>query len=260
MNLIEFDRGEASTLTLNRPDIHNAFNSDLIRALIEHLDAINKDPDIRVVILKGNGKSFCAGADMNWMKSMINASQEENYQDSMELDKLMYTLNTLSKPTIAYLHGAVFGGGIGLAACCDITIAQPLTKFCLSEVKIGLIPAVISPYVIAKIGVSQARRYFLTAEVFDTTQAIAMGLIHESSEAAEAILEETISSLLKGGPKAQKQAKNLVFQVDNHSLDLPLRKNLAQQIASLRVSPEGQAGLSSFLDKKKAPWVRGGSS
>ena len=256
MTTLSLERTTVATLTLNKPEVHNAFDEGLIKDMIAALEDVAQDDSIRVLVLKGNGKSFCAGADLNWMRKMAAYSQEENYQDSRALDRLMHTLNTLPKPTIAWVHGSAYGGGVGLIACCDVVLAEKSAKFCLSEVKLGLIPAVISPYVVHKIGVSQARRYFLTGEVFTASQAQIMGLVHEIGplEELDTLLNKWTQALLQGGPIAQTQAKKLISDICNKPLDQPLRNDLARRIASIRVSPEGQKGLSAFLNKEKVSW------
>jgi methylglutaconyl-CoA hydratase len=246
-------------LTLNRPETHNAFDAVLIQQLTDALITLDQDDAVRAVILSGNGSTFSAGADLNWMRSMVNASEEENFEDSLKLAKLMRTLNFLSKPTIARVNGAAYGGGVGLIACCDIAIGIEATKFSLSEVKLGLVPAVISPYVIAAIGVRHARRLFLSAEIFDSALALRIGLLHESVPAAQ--LDETIDKtlywLLKGGPTAQKEAKTLTHRmnaIDAIKAEKIDREN-ASLIAKLRASKEGQEGLTAFLEKRAANWV-----
>lgn len=250
MTTLQIKTGNITTLTLNRPSVHNAFNDKMIAELIEALHSIEKDGETRVLILKGNGKSFCAGADLNWMKGMAAYSEEENFADSKKLDELMYTLNAFPKPTIAVVHGNVYGGGVGLTACCDIALAEEGTKFSLSEAKLGLIPAVISPYVIQAIGTRQARRYFQTAEVFSAQKAASLGLVHELYVGEPgAVLEEITEALLQGGPNAQKEAKDLVDDVGNRAIDIGLRDDLAHRIAKIRVGEEAQDRLQKFLSK-----------
>lgn len=242
-----------ATLTLNRPEIHNAFDDVLIVELITVLKNLESDKNVRVILLAANGKNFSAGADINWMKRMSNFSETENFNDAMQLARLMQTLNQLQKPTIALVQGAVFGGGVGLVACCDIALATPQASFCLSEVKIGLIPAAISPYVIAAIGERSARRYFLTAEKFDAQEALRLNLIHQIIDASE--LKSTAlqisENLLANSPQAIVSAKNLISHVANNFLSEDLIQKTAKEIAKIRVSKEGQEGLNAFLEKRK---------
>lgn len=254
------DRRGVATITLNRPDKHNAFNAEMIADLTAALQDAGRDPRVRVVVLSGAGKSFSAGADLNWMKSMAAYSENENLDDSLKLAELMQVLDNLAKPTVARVNGHVFGGGVGLVACCDIAIAVETARFALSEVKLGLVPAVISPYVIAAIGERHARRFFLTAEAMDAPMAKGIGLVHEcvAAEALDAAVEREIALLLTGGPVAQATAKHLVRQVchaDTSAGD-HLRQTTAEIIAQIRVSAEGQEGLAAFLDKRKPRWVK----
>jgi len=249
--------GAVLRLRLARPELHNAFDAALIARLTAALDSAAADPDIRVVVLEGEGPSFSAGADLNWMRGMAAAGEDANREDALALARLMRTLDELPKPTIARVHGAAFGGGVGLVACCDIAIGVPEAKFGLTESRLGLLPAVISPYVIAAIGPRQARRWFATAEVFDAAQALRMGLLHEvvEADALDAAVERQVALLLKAGPIASATAKRLVrdvaLQPDRDQLD----QSNARLIAALRVSPEGQEGLAAFLDKRRANWV-----
>jgi methylglutaconyl-CoA hydratase len=243
-------------LRLNRPDLHNAFDAGLIAALTAALDRVATDPGVRVVVLEATGASFSAGADLNWMRGMAAASEAENREDSLALARLMRTLDELPKPTIARVHGAAFGGGIGLVACCDIAIGAAEAKFGLTESKLGLLPAVISPYVINAIGARQARRWFATAEIFDATEALRIGLLHQvvPKEQLDAAVQKQIDLLLKAGPIASASAKQLVREVASHTDGAKHDADNATLIAKLRVSPEGQEGLSAFLDKRKPAW------
>jgi methylglutaconyl-CoA hydratase len=252
-------RGTVAWLIMNKPQSHNAFDAELIRLLTEALQQCDSNPGIRAVIITGAGSTFSAGADLNWMRSMATASESENLQDSLQLAKLMRTLNYFSKPTIARVNGAAYGGGVGLIACCDIAIGVDSTKFSLSEVKLGLVPAVISPYVISAIGLRHARRLFLSAEIFDSALALRIGLLHEavpSSQLDEAI-DKTLHWLLKGGPIAQKEAKELALRVSGNSFANAEKTDQenAALIAKLRVSQEGQEGLNAFLEKRAAHWA-----
>ena len=246
------------TLTLNRPEVHNAFAEQLIRELTEALQRAADDPAVRILVLAGAGKSFSAGADMNWMSSMVAASAEENELDAQHLARMLRRLNYFPKPTIGRIHGAAFGGGVGLAACCDISIAADTAQFALTEVRLGLVPAVISPFVFRRIGESQARRYFLTAERFDAATAQRIGLVQLVVPLAE--LDDTVNGqlglLLQGGPNALKHAKRLVFNVAGHdnTRQRQMDEDNARLIARLRVSEEGQEGLRAFLDKREPGW------
>jgi methylglutaconyl-CoA hydratase len=252
------DRGRA-TLTMNRPELHNAFDDVLINDLTTKLRDLEDDPDIRVVILAASGKSFSAGADLNWMRRMADYSREQNLADAEGLAELMRTLDTLSKPTIALVQGAAYGGGVGLVACCDIAIATRQASFCLSEVKLGLIPAVISPYVVTAIGSRAARRYFLSAEAFDAGEAHRLGLVHQvvaDEHELAAAADRMTARLLVNGPGAMVSAKNLVAAVAGRHVDDALIANTAGRIADQRSSPEGREGLSAFLEKRMPSWVK----
>lgn len=248
-----------ATLTLDRPKIHNAFDDLLIEALIEALRAVEEDDAVRVVVLTGAGASFSAGADLNWMKRMAQASEKENRKDARQLAKLMRVLNHLDKPTIARVNGAALGGGVGLVACCDIAIASSEARFGLTETRLGLVPAVISPYVIDAIGARQARRLFLTAQVFEAAEAARIGLVHAVVPAAEldAAVDAEVERLKTAGPNAVLEAKRLVQRIQHP--DSKQRRALdeanADLIASLRVSDEGQEGLNAFFERRSATWL-----
>jgi methylglutaconyl-CoA hydratase len=252
-------RGTVAWLTLNRPQVHNAFDDGLIAALTQALEQVDADPAVRAVVLSGNGSCFSAGADLNWMRSMAGASEQQNRDDSLRLARLMRILQFLSKPTVARVNGAAYGGGVGLVACCDIAIGVDTAKFALSEVKLGLVPAVISPYVIAAIGLREARRLFITGEVFDAVYAARIGLLHESVSASELdeALERQLYLLAKAGPNAQREAKQLALRMGGTDVAQAERIDTAnaELIARLRISEEGQHGLSAFLDKRAPRWV-----
>lgn len=249
--------GAIVRLRLHRPELHNAFDADLIGTLTAALVAIGEDRTVRVVVLEGAGTSFSAGADLNWMRGMTTATEGENYVDALALAKLMRTLDELPHPTIARVQGAAFGGGVGLIACCDIAIGVPEAKFGLTESKLGLLPAVISPYVIAAIGPRQARRWFASAELFDATEAHRIGLLHALVPADEldAAVNRQIDLLLKAGPSAAGTAKQLIRRVAAETDGYRLDCDNADLIARLRVSAEGQEGLAAFLDKRKPGWA-----
>ena len=245
------------TLWLNRPTLHNAFDAALIAQLTAALEAAGRDEQVRAVVLAGQGASFSAGADMQWMRGMAAASEDANREDSLALARLMRTLDELPKPTIARVQGAAFGGGVGLVACCDIAIASTSARFGLTESRLGLLPAVISPYVIDAIGPRQARRWFATGEHFDAETALRIGLVHQliEPERIDEAVQRQLGLLDKAGPVASASAKDLVRRVsvgrDRDALD----RDNAALIARLRVSAEGQEGLGAFLDKRAPHWV-----
>ncbi len=255
-SLQHYRNGAVVRLRLNRPELHNAFDADLIETLTAALIAVGKDKTVRVVVLEGAGASFSAGADLSWMHSMITASKDKNRLDALALARLMRLLNELPHPTIARVQGAAFGGGVGLVACCDIAIGTADAKFGLTESKLGLLPAVISPYVTAAIGARQARRWFATAEVFDAAEAQRIGLLHAvvPADALDAAIKRQIDLLLKAGPLAASHAKVLVRRVDGEPDHDKLDRDNADLIAKLRVSPEGQEGLIAFLEKRTPTW------
>ena len=250
---------QVAHVTLSRPGVHNAFDDALITELTAELQRLGNAADVRAVVLSGAGKTFSAGADLNWMRSMVHASEAENREDSVRLAALMRTLNFLGKPTIARVNGSAYGGGIGLIAACDIAIGVQDAKFCLSEVKLGLVPAVIAPYVSAAIGARQARRLFINAEIFDSAEAMRIGLLHQCVPADEldSAVDKMLHYLAKGGPVAQAEAKQLALRVNGQSALEAERidQTNAELIARLRVSSEGQEGLAAFLDKRRPAWT-----
>lgn len=245
------------TIALDRPTVRNAFDDATIRELTTALDDAAADDSVRIVVLTGTGDVFSAGGDLNWMRRMVNFDEAANRADALQLAGLMHTLYTLPKPTIARVNGAAFGGAVGLTACCDIAIASELAKFSLSEVRLGLVPAAIAPYVIAAIGPRQASRYFLTAEVFDAAAARDIGLVHEVTRADELdnAVAACIADLRKAGPEALVAAKRMVRRLTPLTIDDKITQHTAEVIARLRVSDEGQDGLSAFLDKRKPRWL-----
>jgi methylglutaconyl-CoA hydratase len=249
--------GQVARLRMARPQVHNAFDAGLIAELTAALQQVATDAGVRALVLEAEGASFSAGADLNWMRGMAAASEEANREDSLALARLMRTLDELPKPTIARVQGAAFGGGVGLVACCDIAIAAEGAKFGLTESKLGLLPAVISPYVVAAIGPRHARRYFATAEIFDAAEALRIGLLHEvvDADALDAAVQAQVALLLKAGPEAAASAKQLVRAACAHADGNRHDADNAALIARLRVSPEGQEGLSAFLDKRKPRWI-----
>lgn len=256
--LTHTDEQGIATLTMNRPEMHNAFDDTFIADLTNGLRKLEADTSLRLVVLRSNGKSFSAGADLNWMKRMASYTREENLADANGLAELMRTLNFLKKPTIALVQGAAYGGGVGLVACCDIVISLRRATFCLSEVKLGIMPAVISPYVVDAIGARAARRYFQTAEAFDAAEANRLGLVHElvdTVEEMETVAGRISTALLNNGPAAMAEAKDLVSFVSRGSVDKTMISATADRIARVRASAEGQEGLAAFLEKRKPAWV-----
>lgn len=249
-------RGPVAWVRMDRPERHNAFDDALIAELTDALRAVEGDEPVRAVVLAGSGKSFSAGADLAWMKRMAGFSREENERDAMALGALMRTLAHLRKPTIARVQGPAYGGGVGLVACCDIAVASRGASFALTEVKLGLVPAVISPYVVGAIGERAARRYFLTAERFGAEEALRLGLVHEvvDEAALDARIEALLEALLACGPVAQREAKELVRAVAGRPVTSELIQDTAQRIARLRASPEGREGVSAFLEKRRPGW------
>lgn len=255
--LFDIANNGVATLCLNRPDVHNAFNDDCIARLTDCITKCHGNAAVKLLILRSNGKNFSAGADLNWMKSMAGLNFEENKQDAAGLAGLMEKLYRLDKPVIALAQGKSFGGALGLLACSDIVLATEDASFCLSEVRIGLVPAVISPYVVRAMGERQAKRYAISAETFDAAQAKAFGLVHEIClhERLEKKLTEICQGMLRNGPAAVASAKQLIQQVADRPLDAACIDDTTQLIAKVRVSAEGQEGLGAFLQKRKPHWI-----
>ncbi len=250
-------QGNVALLMLNRPDVHNAFDETLIAELIQALREVDADPRVRAVVLLGSGASFCAGADLAWMRRMANFEYAENVTDAGVLATMLRTLAGLSKPTIARVHGAAYGGGVGLVACCDIAVAAQDATFALSEAKLGLIPATISPYVVEAIGARAARRYFLTAERFTAAEAYRIGLVHDIVLPAEldGRINELLGALLLAGPHAQKESKALVRAVAHRPIDERVVTDTVERIAVVRASDEAREGVAAFLGKRSPAWV-----
>ncbi len=244
---------------LNNPDRHNAFDDQIIGQLTEAFAEVAGNPNVRVMVLGSEGKSFSAGADLGWMKRMASYSYKENLRDAGALALMLKTLNQMPQPTIARVQGAAFGGAVGLVSCCDMAVAATNASFSLSEVKIGLVPATISPYVIAAIGERWARRYFLTAERFDAQRAMQIGLVNEAvnAEQLDQQINSLIEALLVNGPEAVMAAKQLVFDVSGKPIDQNLIDHSCEVIAAIRVSEQGQEGLNAFLEKRKPHWTKG---
>lgn len=255
MLTVATDARGLARVTLNRPEKHNAFTAETILELTHAFATLGADPTVRAILLAGNGPSFCAGADAGWMREQAAAGDEANRADAMRLSDMLATINDCPKPVIALVHGKAYGGGMGLAACADMVVATPDAEFRLSEVRLGLTPATISPFVVAKIGQSHARRYFLTAESFGAEQALAMGLAHVVSDEPAAQVEAWFAQLLLGAPGAIADAKSLIRDVSDRPISFSLRSETADRIADRRASPEGREGLQAFLDKRKPTWA-----
>ena len=257
-------RGVA-TITINRPEVHNAFNDDVINLLREAINDSAADNDVRAVVLRSNGKNFSAGADLRMMKSSVNTTRDENYANSKDMGRMFHTLNSMPKPVIALVQGSAFGGALGLISCCDIVIASQDAAFCLSEVKIGLAPAVISPFVVAALGERASRRYFQTAEKFGAAKAAELGLVHEVVSSADIAQGATqfdealfpiLKSILCNAPGAVAKSKELVQNVSRAAIDESILEYTAEIIADLRIADEGQEGLSAFFEKRKPNWIK----
>jgi len=248
--------GMIARVTFNRPEIHNAFNSTVITEMSDLFTEIGKDDDIRVVVLTGAGKSFCAGADLNWMRGVIKQSYDENLAESNALADLFYQIYTFKRPVVGMINGAAIGGGTGFVAVCDIAIAAESAKFSFSEVKIGVVPACIGPYVIKKMGEGKARELFITGERMKAKRAFKVGLVNKvvADDRLQAEVDELIKSILSSGPEAVAMAKKLVSEVPPMTPD-QFKPYTAEMIAKLRVSDEGQEGMDAFLNKRKPNWV-----
>jgi methylglutaconyl-CoA hydratase len=254
-------KGGVGRVTLNRPEVRNAFDDALIAKLTQTFTELDRDSSVRAVVLAGNGPAFCAGADLNWMKRMSGYSYDENVRDARALAEMLSTLDRMDKPTIARVHGPAFAGGTGLVAACDIAVGTPDAKFCFSEAKLGLSPATISPYVMRAIGARAASRYFLTAEVFDAQEALRIGMLSALVPANEldASIEALLKHLLAGGSGAHARIKDLVHDVAGRPIDDELKGDTARRIAEIRASEEGKEGIASFLEKRKPKWSSGKS-
>jgi len=240
-------------LTLNKAERHNAFD-EMTSGLLE----LEADPRVRVVVLSSTGKSFCAGADLNWVRRTATATAQENLRDARQLARLMATLNEFAKPTVARVQGPAYGAGLGLIAACDVAVATYDCLFALTEVKLGLLPAVVCPYVMAAIGERHSRRYMLSAERFSAAEAYRIGLVHEivpGEEQLDEAISEIIDNLLKNGPQAQAECKALIRVIAGQPIDESISEETAQRITQVRTSPEGQEGLAAFLEKRKPNWI-----
>jgi len=248
---------KVATVTLNRPDLRNAFNEQAIAELARVFDELGRNDAVRAIVLAANGPSFCAGADLNWMKKMAGYSHDENEADAMRLAAMLRTIYLCPKPVVARVQGDCYAGGMGLVAACDIVVASEAAGFCLSEVKLGLIPATISPYVIKAMGEQAARRYFITAERFDATEAQRIGVAHAvvAPEALDATVAGIVKALVNNSPHAVRQAKTLVREIVGQPVDDALLLDTAGRIAAIRASTEGREGVASFLEKRKPTWI-----
>lgn len=246
-----------ATVTLNRPDVRNAFNDEVIFELTRMFHELGTRDDVRCIVLAGNGPAFCAGADLNWMRRMAAYTHRENFADATALAEMLRVIYRCPKPTIARVHGDTYAGGMGLVAACDIAVAAEQAHFCLSEVKLGLIPATISPYVVRAMGARAAHRYFLTAERFSAQEAVRIGFVHQVVRASE--LDQTVGALaetlVQGGPQAVSLCKQLVHEVAEQEITPELIASTVRSIADIRVSPEGREGIQSFLDKRRPAWL-----
>ncbi len=259
MNTLELLRPSAhvAEVWLNRPEVRNAFNDEVIAELTQTFAQLAQEPQLRVVVLAARGKAFCAGADLHWMRAMADYNWAQNRDDAQKLADMLWTLDQCPVPVVGRLQGDCYAGGMGLAAVCDVLLASSAATFCLSEARLGLLPATISPYVIRGMGQQAARRYFVTAERFSAAQAQQMGLVHElcEPEALDAKLAEIVSTLLANGPAAVKACKQLVRDVAGQPLTPELRHETARRIADIRASAEGKEGVQSFLGKRSANWL-----
>jgi methylglutaconyl-CoA hydratase len=254
----QIDNRGVAQVTLNNPDKHNAFDDQMIIQLTNAFNAIAANPAVRIMLLTSEGKSFSAGADLSWMKRMAGYSYQENLNDAHALAAMLKALHQMPIPTIVRVQGVAFGGAIGLISCCDIAVASSKASFALSEVKIGLVPSTISPYVIAAIGERQAKRYFMTAERFDANTALQIGLVHEAVDEQFLVdkIEQLVDVILSNGPEAVAAAKQLVFAVSGKAIDSTLIEHTCEVIAGIRVSGQGQEGLNAFLEKRKPNWLK----
>lgn len=255
--LEEIDEKGIARITLTRSEVHNAFNDDLILSLRRSLGSLESDDRVRVLVLASRGRSFSAGADLNWMKRSAEYSEAENLADARNLAELMMVLDRFAKPTLALVQGPAYGGGVGLIACCDIALAAESARFALTEVRLGIVPAVISPYIVAAMGERQARRYALSAEPILAPQAAQLGLVHEAvpDEQLEVRGQHVIDQLLKGGPEAQQAIKALLCRQRGRPLDESLIEETAKSIAEVRSTDEAKEGLTAFFEKRSPAWM-----
>jgi methylglutaconyl-CoA hydratase len=256
--LLATDARGVATLTLNRPELRNAWDDALIRELTDAFARVAADDAVRMLVVTGAGTAFSAGGDLNWMRRMAGYSEAENYADAMALAEMLRSLDTLPKPTVARVNGAAFAGGVGLICCCDMAVASESAVFSISEVRLGLVPATIGPYVVAAIGARAARRYCLTAETFPAAEAHRIGLVHDvvPAEKLDEAVERIVAALLQGAPAAQGRAKRLIGAVNSRKVDAEIMALTARTIAEARASAEGREGVSAFLGKRPPAWRR----
>ena len=249
--------GPVSRVTLNRPEVRNAFNDAVIAELTQAFTQLGQDPQVRAIVLAAEGVAFCAGADLNWMRRMADYTHAENLADAAALAEMLRVLYTCPKPTVARIQGDVYAGGMGLVAACDMAVSVDSANYCLSEVKLGLIPATISPYVIRAMGARAAQRYFLTAERFDATEALRIGFVHAvlPADQLDAKVDELTKALVNASPNALRSCKTLLHKVIGKDIDTALIAKTVEGIASIRVSAEGKEGVQSFLQKRKPNWL-----
>ena len=249
--------GPVARVYLNRPEVRNAFNDGVIAELTQTFAALGADASLRCIVLGGHGKAFCAGADLNWMRAMAGYSWEQNRADAQALADMLWTIYSCPVPVVGRVHGDCYAGGLGLASVCDVLVAAEGVQFCLSEAKLGLLPATIGPYVVKAMGEQAARRWFVTAERFSAAQAQAMGFVHEcvAPEALDAKVDELVAALVANGPMAVRACKQLVQDVAGRAIDTDLRAETARRIADIRASDEGREGIQSFLAKRAPNWL-----
>jgi methylglutaconyl-CoA hydratase len=259
MPLLELRRPSpfVAEVWLNRPEVRNAFNEDLIAALTRTFASFDSDTELRAVVLAGHGKAFCAGADLGWMRTMAGYSWEQNHADAQGLAAMLWQLYSCAVPVVARVHGDCYAGGVGLAAVCDVVLAADVAHFCLSEARLGLLPATIGPYVVRALGEQASRRYFATAERFSASQALAMGFVHEccAAESLDSKLAEVLAAITANGPAAVRACKRLVKDVAGRPIDGALRQDTARRIADVRASTEGREGVQAFLNKRSPAWL-----
>ncbi len=257
MNTLDIQRqGPVARVWLNRPEVRNAFNDDVIAELTRAFAELGADASLRAIVLGGHGKAFCAGADLNWMRAMAGYDWDDNRADAQKLADMLWAIYSCPVPVVGRVHGDCYAGGVGLAAVCDILVAAEGVQFCLSEARLGLLPATIGPYVVRALGEQASRRYFVTAERFDSTRALELGFVHEvvAPDALDVTVSQIVATLVANGPAAVKACKRLVQDVAGVPIDDALRAETARRIADIRVSPEGQEGVQSFLHKRDPAW------
>jgi methylglutaconyl-CoA hydratase len=250
-------QGAVARVYLNRPEVRNAFNDGVIAELTQTFAVLGADPALRCIVLGGHGKAFCAGADLAWMRAMADYSWDENRADAQRLAAMLWTIYACPVPVVGRIHGDCYAGGLGLAAVCDVLVASDAATFCLSEARLGLLPATIGPYVVRAMGEQAARRWFVTAERFGAAEARAMGFVHElvAADALDAKVDEIVATLIANGPLAVRACKRLVQDVAGQAIDATLRDETARRIADIRASDEGREGVRAFLDKRKPGWL-----